>query len=308
MTIATASMRAFGSTATVAVTDPGALRDARRLLVGMLRRLDLACSRFRADSELVALNRAAGTPIGASALLRALVRSAVYAAETTEGLVDPTLGRSLRLAGYDESFVRLALRNGSLERLSFEPGGRWREVEVDDSRGMIRVPAGVELDLGATAKAVAADWIAQDVASATGAGVLVGIGGDISVAGAVPAGGWVVGIDDDHATPIDRVAAVVALDRGGLASSGTRVRRWRTASGEMHHILDPRTGRPAPETWTTASVAAATCADANTASTAAIVLGDDAPAWLEARGLATRLSRADGSVVTVGGWPGDRAA
>jgi FAD:protein FMN transferase len=93
------------------------------------------------------------------------------------------------------------------------------------------------------------------------------------------------------------------LREGGLATSSTTVRRWRTGGVERHHIVDPRTGQPAREIWTTASVAAATCVDANAASTAAIVLGDAAPAWLARSGLAARLVRRDGSVLGVAGWP-----
>jgi thiamine biosynthesis lipoprotein len=81
------------------------------------------------------------------------------------------------------------------------------------------------------------------------------------------------------------------------------VRRWRVDGVERHHIVDPRTGRSAPEVWRTASVAAATCADANAASTAAIVLGEAAPAWLSRTGLAARLVRQDGDIVSIAGWP-----
>jgi thiamine biosynthesis lipoprotein len=308
VSVAAASLRAFGSTSVVAVADPAALGAARRVLVRELRRLDLACSRFRGDSELVALNAAAGVASEASPLLRALVRAAIRVAGLTGGLVDPTVGRPLRLAGYDQTFVRLHLRDGRLVRPRFEPAGRWREIEVDDERCTVCVPAGVELDLGASAKALAADRIAEDAAAAVGAGVLVSIGGDVAIAGAPPDGGWVVGIDDDHTAPAANVEARIALSAGGLASSGTRVRRWRTAAGELHHILDPRTGRPAPDTWTTVSVAAATCVDANAASTAAVVLGEEAPLWLAERGLPARLARADGSVVVVSGWPEEDAA
>jgi len=305
---AAASLRAFGSIAVVAVGDARGLTLARRLLARELRSLDLACSRFRDDSELVALNAAGGTPVHASALLRATIRSAIRVADSTNGLVDPTVGRSLRLAGYDRTFVRLEHRDGRFVRAAFEPAGRWRELEVDDEEGTVRVPAGVELDLGAVAKALAADRIAWEAADATGTGVLVSIGGDVAVAGSPPAGGWVIGIDDDHTRPVDEVATRVAVAEGGLASSGTRVRRWRTASGELHHILDPRTGRPASDTWTTVSVAASSCVDANGASTAAIVLGEDAPGWLAERRLPSRLARADGSVLTVAGWPEEQAA
>jgi thiamine biosynthesis lipoprotein len=308
MTPATASLRALGTTAVVAVTAPEALRTARRLLARELRAFDLACSRFRSDSELAAVNRGAGAAVSVGPLLREAVRCALHAAELTSGLVDPTIGRAIRLAGYDRTFARLELRDGRLVRPSFERAGRWNEVEVDEERGTVRVPTGVELDLGATAKALAADRAAAAAALATDAGVLVAIGGDIAVAGDPPPTGWTIGIADDHAAPSELVECRVALATGGLASSGTRVRRWTTAAGELHHILDPRTGLPAGGPWATVSVAAASCVDANTASTAAIVLGDAAPSWLGDRRLPARLARNDGEVVVVGGWPSEPVA
>jgi FAD:protein FMN transferase len=308
MTLATASLRALGTTALVSVAAPEALRAARRVLVRELRAFDLACSRFRADSELTTVNSQAGTVVAASPLLCEAILCALRAAELTGGLVDPGVGRAMRLAGYDATFRQIKFRDPGIVRPSFERAGRWREIEVDADRGTVRVPAELELDLGATAKAFAADRAAAAVAHETGTGALVSIGGDIAVAGEAPVDGWPVGVADDHATPAEQVECRIALDHGGLASSGTRVRRWLTAAGELHHILDPRTGRPAAGPWATATVAAASCVDANTASTAAIVLGDEAPAWLADRRLPARLVRVDGDVVTVGGWPAERAA
>jgi FAD:protein FMN transferase len=308
MSSATATLRGLGTTAVVAVTQPGALPRARRLLVRELRALDLACSRFRDDSELTAVNAGAGRAVPAGRVLRDAVRCALRAAAETGGAVDPTVGRSLEAIGYDRSFLRLEFRDGRLVRPAFEPAGRWRDVELDDEAGTIRLPPGVALDLGATAKAQAADRAAAAAARDTGAGALVSIGGDVAVAGPAPAGGWSVGIAHDHRASGDGVAACIALHDGGVASSGTRVRRWRTASGAMHHIVDPRSGRPAAGPWATVSVVAATCLDANTASTAAVVLGEAAPDWLESRRLPARLAAEDGRVAYVNGWPRDRAA
>jgi thiamine biosynthesis lipoprotein len=209
----------------------------------------------------------------------------------------------MRYAGYDRSFEHIKLRDGALVPVRFVPAGRWHEIELDPEAQTVRVPAGVELDLGASAKAFAADRIAARVAAATGAGALVSLGGDVAVAGHPPPGGWVVGIDDDHAVRPEHVRTRVAVESGGVASSGIRVRRWRTAAGELHHILDPRTGRPARGPWTTVTVAAASCLHANAASTASVVLGAGAPAWLAERGLPARLARPDGSAACVGGWP-----
>ena len=302
------TLRALGTTATAAVTDPDALLAARGTLVRELRGLDLACSRFRADSELGRLNAAAGgAPREVGGLLWDAVVAALEAARMTDGLVDPTVGRAMRLCGYDRTFSRLEPTPSTVVT-RLVPAGRWREVELDPERRTIRLPATVELDLGASAKALGADRVAARIHRATGAGTLVSLGGDVAVAGPAPAGGWVIGIDDDHRISPERARARVSIASGGIASSGIRVRRWRTAAGEMHHILDPRTGRPARTPWSTVSVAAATCLDANAASTAAIVLGPDAPGWLAERGLSARLGRLDGGVVCVGGWPAEREA
>jgi len=102
------------------------------------------------------------------------------------------------------------------------------------------------------------------------------------------------------------VALDAARSSGGLATSSTTVRRWRSGTVELHHLVDPRTGRPAESPWRTVSVAAGSCVDANVASTASFLL-DDAPAWLESRGLPARLVRIDGETTVVAGWPEDSA-
>jgi thiamine biosynthesis lipoprotein len=306
---ASVTLRALGTTATAVVADPDALLIARGVLIRELRALDLACSRFRADSELQALNAAAGGPPRAvGELLWDAVVSGLEAARMTDGLVDPTIGRSMRLAGYDRTFSRLERGAASRVVTRLVPAGRWRDIELDPGRGTVKLPAGVELDLGASAKALGADRIAAEINRSTSGGALVSLGGDIAVVGPAPRGGWIVGIADDHRTPGEQARVRVAIRAGGVASSGVSVRRWRTASGEMHHILDPRTGRPVRSPWSTVTVAGATCLDANAASTAAVVLGADAPGWLADRGLPARLARLDGSTLAVAGWPCEREA
>jgi len=100
----------------------------------------------------------------------------------------------------------------------------------------------------------------------------------------------------------------VMVSAGGLATSGTTVRRWLTADGELHHVIDPRTGRSASTFWRTVSVTASSCVGANTASTAAIVLGESAVGWLATLSLPARLVRHDDAVTNVGGWPVEAAA
>ena len=299
-----ASFPALGTTAVVAVVDPGSLTAARELLAAHLESVDLACSRFRTDSELAWVNAHAGAPVPVSRLLARAVRVALEAAEMSDGRVDPTLGAQLRAAGYDRTFALVRERDSW--RIGPMPPARepaWRDVELDDEQRMLLIPTGAELDLGATAKALAADESARTIAAAIGAGALVCLGGDIAVAGPAPDCGWSVRIADDHAAPPAGPGPSIAISTGGLATSSTAVRRWNTDRGEAHHILDPRSGQSASTPWQSVSVAAATCVDANVAATAAIVLGESALGWLTDRQLPARAVRRDGSVVTVAGWP-----
>jgi len=306
--LASVSFPALGSTALLCVAEAEALPVAHDELERELSELDEACSRFRDDSELVRLNASAGgEPVAVGERLFEAVEVALTAAAASDGLVDPTVGRTLRLAGYDRRFASVRLRDGSSFRAEFAPVPGWRRVEVDPARHTIRLPAGVELDLGASAKALAADRSARAAAEASGTGVLVSLGGDVAVAGPVPDGGWPIRVADDHAAGLQAPGPTIAISGGGIASSGTTVRRWLAGDLELHHIVDPRTGRPADTPWRTVTVAAGSCVDANIASTAAVVLGAEAPAWLALRGLAARLVRESGAVVYTGGWPEDAA-
>jgi thiamine biosynthesis lipoprotein len=165
------------------------------------------------------------------------------------------------------------------------------------------VPVGCELDLGATAKALAADRAARIAAARVGSGVLVSLGGDVAVSGEPPATGWSIRIADDHRATLADDGPIVSVRSGGLATSSTTVRRWRAGRHELHHVVDPRTSRPAETPWRTVTVAAASCVDANIASTAALVLGGAAPDWLESHRLPARLVTAAGRSIRVAGWP-----
>jgi FAD:protein FMN transferase len=304
--VASRSFGALGTTAQVCVSDPTALDTAVAVVEDELAAIDLACSRFRDDSELTALNHSGGRPFGASGLLVEALQVALRAAVATDGDVDPTVGRSMSALGWDCDFAVLVTR-GERERFELVPAGGWESIRVDAERGLVVVPAGVEIDLGATAKALAADRSARGAAESTGAGVLVNLGGDLAVAGEAPADGWSVLVTDDHRTPADGPGQRISVSTGGLATSSTTVRRWRAGGSDHHHIVDPTSGRPAEEVWRTVSVAAASCVDANTASTAAIVRGRSAAQWLERSGLPARLVALDGSVAYTGGWPVEAA-
>lgn len=299
-----ATWRALGTTVAVLVSDPRELTTAAARVRTVIEEIDRACSRFRADSELCRVNAAGGTPTRVSRLFVRATRCALRAARLTEGDLDPTIGSSLRAAGYDRDFA--SIRAGGPVR--FRRAGGWRCVELDDVHATVRLPAGVELDYGATAKALAADIAAAAVAEEISGGVLVSIGGDIAMAGPPPPGGWPIRVTDDHRGGLEAPGETIALREGGLATSSTTVRRWQRAGGEVHHILDPSSGRSAAEHWRTVSVAAACCVDANIASTTAIIRGARAPEWLDGLGLPSRLVALDGRVTRAGGWPAEQLA
>jgi thiamine biosynthesis lipoprotein len=296
----TTTLQAIGTTAVVVVEEACASQ-ARRLLVAELDAIDRACSRFRHDSELMRANGAAGRVTVISRLFADAVGVALRAAEQTGGLVDPTVAPALVALGYDDDFA--AVPAEAADDVVGVPAAGWRAVALDARRGLLRLPPGCSLDLGATAKALAADRAATAIAAATGSPTLVNLGGDIATAGPVAPGGWVVRVTDDHRAGPGADGQRVTVLGGGLATSSTTVRRWRRAGRIVHHIVDPATGEPAAPIWRTVSVAAASCVDANTASTAAIVRGLSAPQWLASLGLPARLVDPEGTVVIVGEWP-----
>jgi len=295
---------ALGTSARLLVTDPAALPSARAVVERQLAAIDLAASRFRPDSELSCLNLAAGEWVSVSPLFARALRVARDAAQWSEGLVDPTVGAALIDLGYDRTFSLVAADGPPLTLVARTVPG-WRQLEVDDEGLRARVPVGVRLDLGATAKALAADLSAAAVVAAVGCGALVSLGGDIAVAGDGPPGGWPVDVTDrsDPDLPAGGVGQVVAIHEGGLATSSTRARRWRRGGSQLHHLADPRNGLPAASPWRTVSVAAPTCVLANAASTAAMIVGRSAPRWLSSRDFAARLVANDGTPAYVGAWP-----
>jgi thiamine biosynthesis lipoprotein len=295
--MASAEWPVWSTTARLVVTRPAALGRARNLVMARLAALDRAASRFRPDSELAHLAAAGGRPVIVSDLLARLVRTALAAADRTGGDLDPTVGAGLRGLGYDRDIGQVPAPGA---RLVVVPAGGHRGVRL---RGReLTVPAGVELDLGATAKAFTADWCARTVARRCATGVLVSLGGDIATAGPAPEGGWRVLV---AGTPGDPSTLVTLPAGGALATSSTLSRRWRLGDATLHHILDPRTGEPASLTWRSASVAAWRCVDANIATTTAIVRGARAGRWLDELGLPARLVAEDRTVVTLNGWPAE---
>lgn len=292
---------ALGTSVRVVVTRPTMLPAVARLTRSSLAALDAAASRFRADSELSRANALAGTRVRVGPVLRDATAECLRMARATGGLVDPTVGAWVVAAGYDRRYRDLDPTLPRPTRPLPPRAATWADVvlEPDDAGAWLTIPAGTRLDLGAVAKAWQADALAAAAAACAPGGVLVDLGGDLCVAGTPPAEGWVIGVPPGA----DR-QRTVTIRSGGMATSAQDARRWSTTDGPAHHIVDPRTGRPAVSPWRAVTVHAATAAQANAASTAALVLADAAPDWLSAHGLPARLVPMDGSpATTVGAWP-----
>jgi thiamine biosynthesis lipoprotein len=279
------------------VTDAEVLARAAGELAALMSQVERAASRFRPDSELSLANAHAGRPVPVSRLLIRLLDAALEQAGESHGMLDPTLGRELVRLGYDRDIALLGGDVWSSDAARPADRASWRDVRLDRSTGLLTVPAGVALDLGASAKALTADWAAAELAQRHGCSVLVEIGGDLAVAG--PKDDWQITVAERAGGPSQQIT----LAGGGLATSTSTLRRWRSAGRQLHHILDPVTGQPADGPWRTVTVAADSALRANTCSTVAIVLGVAATGWLTGRRVAARLIGSSGELARVGGWP-----
>ncbi len=281
------------------VTDPMSIEAAESIVRTELDAVDHACSRFRPDSEIMNLTGSHVRPAPVSAVLADLVLASLHAADITDGAVDPTLGSAMIDLGYDRDFSLLEPPTGGYSAtVSVVRRADWTMVTLHD--GMLTVPEGVVLDLGATAKALAADRCAALVASELGCGVLVSIGGDISTSGPSPSTGWQIRVADGDNQP----STTITIGSGvGVATSSTLRRRWSKGGKTAHHILDPQLLVPVEPHWRTVTVVAQSCFLANTASTAAVVKGSAAVRWLRDIGLPARMIDAGGDTTLTPGWP-----
>ncbi|HEV2452259.1 MAG TPA: FAD:protein FMN transferase [Streptosporangiaceae bacterium] len=287
---------ALGARVQLVVTDPARLEQGRDLLTADLAAAVAACDALTPGSELDTLNRrqtespADGSgpvrSVPVSPLLAEAIAVALRTASLTNGDLDPT-------AGSDDASAATLLR----------PVPRWHQIHLDPGSRLLQLPSGVRLDLVPTARAWAADRAAARLASALSCGVLVGLGGDIAVAGPVPRGGWRIRIQEASGEPPRGPYTIVAIRDGGVATSATAARRRRNGTDLLRHISDPRTGLPAAPFWRAATVAAASCTAASAAAATAMIRGRHALEWLSSLRLPARLVGLDSRVYTVGGWP-----
>lgn len=292
--------RAMGTDCHVLVcSPPAAAQELADLAVERVKLLEQSWSRFRDASELNRLNASAGRgPVRVSADLLRLGRAMQDAWVATDGLFDPTVLTSIHALGYETDFATVASRSATaLDDVILAAAPGMSAVRIDESSSTISLPTGVGLDPGAIGKGLAADIVAEELFGTGAQGVLVNLGGDISLAGE-PKGGepWSIGIEDER-RPADHPSRalqtlVVAGDRAGVATSTTLKRRW--AQGRRHHVIDPRTGSMSTSDLVQVTVVAPTACIAEWSATAALLQSPDAAVtWLQHLGRTAILLTAD---------------
>jgi thiamine biosynthesis lipoprotein len=282
-----------------------------QMIEALFRGYEGVLSRFDPSSDLSQLNRSELQLSPVSAPLYDALQAALWAAAVTGGLYDPTLLAELEQAGYDRSFDLI------VERAQFqwpvvapklaggagEAAGRpwdWRSVQLEAEQQAVRRPRGLRFDLGGMGKGWTVDRTA-DLLHGQGP-FLVNAGGDL-YAGGRPDGvqGWRVEIE--HPLRPQETIASVQLQDAALATSTVTKRRWRKEGNIRHHLIDPRSGKPAQTDALSVSVIAGRTLIAEVHAKAALLLGAEAGlAYLAATpGVEGLIYRSDGQVLYTGG-------
>ena len=292
----------WGLSGTLATENEHQLDDATQRLWHWLDAFDGACNRFRDDSELSRLNESHGATMSISPTLELALEAALRASNATGQMVDPTVLPALLALGYDRDYDEL-IDDESIPERAAVPSIGPSSIHLNVIEHTVTLDPPSRLDLGASAKALVVDLVADDVAAS--GGVVVELGGDVAVRGEGPDGPWVIAVSDSLV--LDGLEPRVAFRHGGIATSSSTTRTWRSGGRIVNHIVDPRTGQSANGLYTTATVSASDCVLANAFATAALLWNEEASYHIAQAGWSARLVRRDGDIEFVGGWPTDTA-
>jgi thiamine biosynthesis lipoprotein len=290
----------WGMSGTIATERHRDLTEANQRLWHWIGAIDAACNRFNETSEISRLNRSDGATMEVSETFELALDAAQRSYEATGGLCDPTILAALVALGYDRDYDLISA-DDSIVAGTPRPALGLDALHWDREAHTVSLDTGCQIDLGASAKALCADLVADDLAAL--GGVIVEIGGDVAVHGQGSKGPWAIGVSDS--LQLTGREPRVSLAHGGVATSSTSSRTWRVNGEIVNHVIDPRTGRFAQGTYATASVSAASCVLANAFATAALLWDDDAVFHIAQAGWSARLVRRDGTVEFIGGWPED---
>jgi FAD:protein FMN transferase len=264
--------------------------------------LERRWSRFLPESDISRLNHAAGSTVHVDPATVVLLQAMLDGWRATGGAFDPTLLAPLVGLGYTASWHDPAkvtsLPHGALMR------GDLDGLSIDSLANLAGLPSGVCLDAGGIGKGLAADLVVDHLIAAGARGASISIGGDVAVRGIAPQeGGWLVGVSDPF--DLDVETAQLALVEGGVATSGTLRRTWRTGDGtQVHHVLDPATAQPAhhDREIVAVTVVAGTAAWAEVWTKSVMVRGAEMLAVLDRHGLGALITYADRSSAVNRSW------
>jgi len=236
-------------------------------------------SRFRPDSELNQLNDQPGKLINVSQVLWDVMQTAKLAWQKSDGLINPAVLPMLETAGYTETFESIAGGVGASPITTQQYISSFKRIDFNENTHALRIPPGMRLDLGGVAKGWAAH---QTMLQLRDLGpVLVDSGGDIAISAPLANGeAWEVGVNN----PFDRGHNFEKLfiQEGGIATSGRDHRRWQQGADQRHHVIDPRTGRPAETDLLSVTVIAEDVMNAEMAAKKMLILGSEKGlAWLD---------------------------
>jgi len=261
--------------------------EAVSIFSDLIDQMDLAASRFRDDSEIRRIfNGEARNRVKVSPLLFDALQAALRGAEVTGGYLDPTVAGTLTALGYKADFNTTFANGVSV------PGGHqailprgYKNMKLDRTNGVVTVAQGVTFDLGSTGKAFLADRIKESIEFELSEQVLVNLGGDISAS--IPGDGrfWPVKITNDRSLDLTSDGITIAVFGGGVATSSTLRRAWKSGDRNLHHIVDPFSGESAESIFDSVTVLAGSALDANIASCGTIAMASRGPDWLASTGL-----------------------
>jgi len=245
---------------------------------GVIEDVEAALSRFRADSELNALNRDPRTAVPASPLLRHFALAVRSAGARSGGLVDATQLGPLEEQGYTSSRAGVApavldeaLPAAPPRRPARPHPARAHAGVGIDEQGRVVRPRGVRLDSGGLGKGLAADLAAVTVPSEVR--FAIACGGDLAVGGTEPGAPWEIAV---HSARSGEAVQWLRVRSGGVATSGITSRLWRRPDGGYaHHLIDPATGEPAWTGLVAVTAVAGTTLDAEVLAKTALLSGPD---------------------------------
>lgn len=289
--------RAMGTTISLLLSEEQS-EQGTQIVQDLFSLWEQTLSRFLPESELSRLNALSGKPVVVSGLLYAVLETALTAAQTTQGVYDPTLLRQMVRIGYDRTFDELSSVQPATS-VTISPGGGWRQIQLDADQRRVTLPLGIGLDFGGIAKGMAVDAALNSLRETGIETALVNAGGDLAVLG-FPSEEeqWPI------AVPGKEQSWNIPLRQGAMATSGIARRRWQQGGQQRHHLVDPRTGTSAQSGLWSVTVAATRCEQAEVGAKVAFILGKKRGAnFLRAHSLAGLLVCEDGTWEAVAPWP-----